>query len=419
MQMQMHMQRSEGGLPEALTRLTTVEVWLVRAMIPAMAVTLIAGGTIGAATLIEFARSDGSGGGASPQDSQPEEPDEGLGSSADGAPAAGDVVLADLAVDHGPPDYAAILSRRYPGAQWSLDGDRYEGLVWLDASPKPTQVELDALWPEVAEELARERAARDAEERLAARAREQELQYRRDDPALQATLDGLDPRRIWGGTPDYAAILSRRFPGAQWSLDGNDPSRLRWSGPGSAPTKAQLDAMWADVAREMALELDPEELARWAGTGEQVYVDGVLRPKGWVGGANDPQPRPVATPRDVQYLPQIPHTNNGSPVGTIGILKDPTGAQNFEQKYGLQLHELGALIAEAHGYFGGSHGLGLSLNGDRELMWYSDQVDPAIVAQVLAGLGAVEPSPPPAAPAQPDPQPDAQPDPSEDDAAQD
>ena len=43
-------------------------------------------------------------------------------------------------------DYTAILSLNYIGAQWSLNGDSYEGLDWLDSTPKPTQAELDALW---------------------------------------------------------------------------------------------------------------------------------------------------------------------------------------------------------------------------------------------------------------------------------
>jgi hypothetical protein len=43
-------------------------------------------------------------------------------------------------------DYSLILSVNYPGKQWSLDGESYDGLTWLDESPKPTQAELDALW---------------------------------------------------------------------------------------------------------------------------------------------------------------------------------------------------------------------------------------------------------------------------------
>lgn len=45
------------------------------------------------------------------------------------------------------PDYTQILTVNYPNAQWALDGDSYSGLNWLDSSPKPTQEELDALWP--------------------------------------------------------------------------------------------------------------------------------------------------------------------------------------------------------------------------------------------------------------------------------
>lgn len=46
-------------------------------------------------------------------------------------------------------DYAAILKANYRSAEWTLDGDTYEGLTWLDSTPKPTQAELDALWPQV------------------------------------------------------------------------------------------------------------------------------------------------------------------------------------------------------------------------------------------------------------------------------
>ena len=47
------------------------------------------------------------------------------------------------------PDYPAILLNKYPGTLWTLNGDEYDGLVWLSDTPKPTQAELDALWPQV------------------------------------------------------------------------------------------------------------------------------------------------------------------------------------------------------------------------------------------------------------------------------
>jgi hypothetical protein len=46
-------------------------------------------------------------------------------------------------------DYTAILSANYSGAVWSMNGDNYDGLDWLDSTPKPTEAELDAQWPTV------------------------------------------------------------------------------------------------------------------------------------------------------------------------------------------------------------------------------------------------------------------------------
>ena len=46
-------------------------------------------------------------------------------------------------------DYALILNANYPGTQWALDGETYNGLTWLDKTPKPSQAELDAAWPQV------------------------------------------------------------------------------------------------------------------------------------------------------------------------------------------------------------------------------------------------------------------------------
>ena len=43
-------------------------------------------------------------------------------------------------------DYNLILVTFYITSRWSLNGSSYEGLDWLDSTPKPTQAELDALW---------------------------------------------------------------------------------------------------------------------------------------------------------------------------------------------------------------------------------------------------------------------------------
>lgn len=60
-------------------------------------------------------------------------------------------------------DYAAVLLSLYPGAEWMLEGDSYEGLTWLSEGELPSQAELDAAWPAVRDAAAwdRVRAERD------------------------------------------------------------------------------------------------------------------------------------------------------------------------------------------------------------------------------------------------------------------
>lgn len=61
-------------------------------------------------------------------------------------------------------DYSLILTTQYAGSEWILNGDDYEGLVWLSKTAKPTKDELDALWEEA-------KADRDAEIALRAEAK--------------------------------------------------------------------------------------------------------------------------------------------------------------------------------------------------------------------------------------------------------
>jgi len=62
-------------------------------------------------------------------------------------------------------DYGLILITNYPGSQWTLNGNDYDGLTWLDDTPKPTQAELDAAWPDAQAKIAAE-----ADAKVAARA---------------------------------------------------------------------------------------------------------------------------------------------------------------------------------------------------------------------------------------------------------
>jgi hypothetical protein len=50
-------------------------------------------------------------------------------------------------------DIIIILSTKYFGCEWTLEGDSYQGLTWLSDTPKPTKKQLEDLWPEVQAEL--------------------------------------------------------------------------------------------------------------------------------------------------------------------------------------------------------------------------------------------------------------------------
>jgi hypothetical protein len=53
----------------------------------------------------------------------------------------------------------AILSRKFKGAQWTLDGDDYTGLTWLSDGDAPTEAQMKKLWPTVQAEIEAEAQA--------------------------------------------------------------------------------------------------------------------------------------------------------------------------------------------------------------------------------------------------------------------
>jgi len=62
-------------------------------------------------------------------------------------------------------DYAAVLQTNYPGTEWALSNNDYDTLQWFSDTPKPTQAELDAAWPDAQAKIAAE-----ADAKVAARA---------------------------------------------------------------------------------------------------------------------------------------------------------------------------------------------------------------------------------------------------------
>jgi hypothetical protein len=57
-------------------------------------------------------------------------------------------------------DIPAILSRKFEGAEWTLNGDDYTGLNWLSEGDAPTEAQLTKLWPTVQAEIAAEAQAK-------------------------------------------------------------------------------------------------------------------------------------------------------------------------------------------------------------------------------------------------------------------
>jgi hypothetical protein len=57
-------------------------------------------------------------------------------------------------------DIPIILTRRYAGSLWVLDGDDYAGLTWLSDTAKPTEAALSKVWASVQDEIAAEAQAR-------------------------------------------------------------------------------------------------------------------------------------------------------------------------------------------------------------------------------------------------------------------
>lgn len=71
-------------------------------------------------------------------------------------------------------DIAVVLTRKFAGTEWTLDGDEYAGLTWLSEGNAPTEAQLKKLWPLVQAEIAAEAQAKE-QSRLSAIAKLQEL----------------------------------------------------------------------------------------------------------------------------------------------------------------------------------------------------------------------------------------------------
>jgi len=88
-------------------------------------------------------------------------------------------------------DIAEILSRKFAGAEWTLDGDDYTGLTWLSDTPKPTKKALEALWAEVQYETAYARVEQARLAEYQATTDPMFFEFQRGDVTEQAWLDAV------------------------------------------------------------------------------------------------------------------------------------------------------------------------------------------------------------------------------------
>jgi hypothetical protein len=88
-------------------------------------------------------------------------------------------------------DIPLILSRRFIGTEWYLNGDDYAGLVWLSGGNPPTEEQLEALWPEVQYEVASERVEQARGEAYRETSDPIFFQYQRGDKTEQEWLDAV------------------------------------------------------------------------------------------------------------------------------------------------------------------------------------------------------------------------------------
>ena len=88
-------------------------------------------------------------------------------------------------------DISLLLSKRYPDAQWTLNGDSYSGLTWLSDGDAPTLAELEAEWAQVEYEVAYEAVQKTRQTAYQAESDPIFFDYQRGEVTEQDWLDAV------------------------------------------------------------------------------------------------------------------------------------------------------------------------------------------------------------------------------------
>jgi hypothetical protein len=73
---------------------------------------------------------------------------------------------------------------------------------------------------------------------------------------------------------DYAAVLTANYPNTQWSLAGDDYDGLTWFSDGEAPTQAELDAQWPQVAyNQQVAQVEANRRTQYEAQSDGIYFE--------------------------------------------------------------------------------------------------------------------------------------------------
>ena len=88
-------------------------------------------------------------------------------------------------------DISLVLTKRYPDAEWTLNGDSYSGLTWLSDGDAPTLAELEAEWAQVEYEVAYEAVQKARQAAYRAESDPIFFDYQRGEVTEQDWLDAV------------------------------------------------------------------------------------------------------------------------------------------------------------------------------------------------------------------------------------
>jgi hypothetical protein len=93
-------------------------------------------------------------------------------------------------------DITQVLTKRFPDAEWTLNGDSYSGLTWLSAGKKPTLKALEAEWAQVEYEIAYAKVEADRQVAYRLSADPIFFEFQRGDKTEQEWLDAVQAVKV-------------------------------------------------------------------------------------------------------------------------------------------------------------------------------------------------------------------------------